>query len=78
MRFYVNKIPTNLSTAQLGNVVYFALSTWMTVVRWRHTMGIKRMCSDTDGTKLVLIDDHNQGHVFLPVRTLGNQPASVY
>lgn len=52
---------------QLGNLVYFALETWTTVLRYRHSMGVKQIFGDGEGTKLVLVDDHNQGHIYLPV-----------
>ena len=33
---------------------------------YRHNMGLTKMFSDNDGTKLIFIDDHGQGYVFLP------------
>lgn len=30
-------------------------------------MGIKSIYSDSEGTKLVFMDDHGQGFIFLPV-----------
>lgn len=33
---------------------------------YRHNMGIAKMFSDNEGTKLIFIDDHDQGFVFLP------------
>lgn len=30
-------------------------------------MGIKSIYSDSEGTKLVFVDDHGQGFIFLPV-----------
>lgn len=50
----------------LGNLVYFALENWTTVIKYRHTMGIKKLFADVEGTKLVFIDDHNQGYVYSP------------
>lgn len=50
----------------LGNLVYFSLENWTSVIKYRHTMGIKKLFADVEGTKLVFIDDHNQGHVYSP------------
>lgn len=50
----------------LGNLVYFSLENWTAVIKYRHTMGIKKLFADVEGTKLVFIDDHNQGHVYSP------------
>lgn len=36
-------------------------------MNFRHTCGIKSIFSDIDGTKLLFIDDHNQGYVYCPV-----------
>lgn len=33
-------------------------------------MGIKKVFADQDGTRLVFIDDHNQGYVYTPVSSL--------
>lgn len=30
-------------------------------------MGIRNIFSDTDGTKIAFIDDHNQGFIYTPV-----------
>lgn len=46
------------------------MESWATVLRYRHTMGIKKLFSDQDGTRLVFIDDHNQGYVYTPVSSL--------
>lgn len=55
---------------QLGNLTYFSLEYWTTVLNFRHTCGIKSIFCDTDGTKLLFIDDHNQGYVYCPVRAI--------
>lgn len=33
---------------------------------YRHNMGLAKMFTDSEGTKLIFIDDHGQGFVFLP------------
>lgn len=33
---------------------------------YRHNMGLTKLFADTEGTKLIFIDDHAQGYVFLP------------
>lgn len=30
-------------------------------------MGIKRIFGDSEGTTFVFVDDHNQGHIYIPV-----------
>lgn len=50
----------------LGNLVYFSLENWTLVIKYRHSMGIKKLFADIEGTKLCFIDDHNQGHVYSP------------
>lgn len=52
---------------QLGHLAYFSLEFWTNVVTYRHTMGIRSIYSDTDGTKIAFIDDHNQGYIYCPV-----------
>lgn len=34
----------------------------------KHTMGIKDIFIDFDGTKSIIIDDHNQGYIYIPAR----------
>ena len=38
------------------------------MVQYRHTMGLKHIATDLDGTKVVIVDDHNQGYIYLPVK----------
>lgn len=52
---------------QLGYLVYFSLEYWATVISYRHTMGIKAIYGDADGTKIAFVDDHNQGYIYNPV-----------
>ncbi|KAG4079385.1 hypothetical protein HA402_008077 [Bradysia odoriphaga] len=52
--------------SDLGNLVYFSLENWTPVIKYRHAMGIKQLFADCEGTKLVFIDDHNQGYVYTP------------
>lgn len=48
-------------------MIYFSIENWIVVIRYRHTMGIKKLFTDLDGTKIVFIDDHSQGYVYSPV-----------
>lgn len=52
---------------QLGHLVFFSLEFWTNVVTYRHTMGIRCIFSDADGTKIAFTDDHNQGFIYSPV-----------
>lgn len=55
---------------QLGNLVYFSLEYWASVINYRHLMGVKSIYTDMEGTKLILIDVHNEGYIFCPVNFL--------
>lgn len=54
-------------STDLGNLLYFSLDAWMSVIKYRHAVGIKRIYVDGEGTKLLFIDDHNQGYIYYPV-----------
>lgn len=45
--------------------MHFSLERWSTVVQFRHQVGIKALHTDLDGTRLVFIDDHNHGYVYI-------------
>ncbi|XP_055530330.1 WD repeat-containing protein 19 [Wyeomyia smithii] len=49
----------------LGNVIHFSLERWSTVTQFRHQVGIKALYCDLDGTRIVLIDDHSHGFVYI-------------
>ncbi|XP_058129497.1 WD repeat-containing protein 19 [Anopheles ziemanni] len=49
----------------LGNIIYFSLENWCTVVQYRHQAGIRSIHPDVDGTRTVFIDDHSQGYLFV-------------
>lgn len=51
----------------LGHLIYFSLHQWSNITSYRHMMGIKNIFMDLDGTKMVFIDDHNQGYVYTSV-----------
>lgn len=51
---------------QIGNLLYFSLEKWEVCVSYRHNMGITKIFTDCEGTKLIFIDNHSQGFVFLP------------
>ncbi|XP_055855460.1 WD repeat-containing protein 19 isoform X1 [Episyrphus balteatus] len=50
----------------LGHLVYFSLEKWALSTKYKHNMGIKSLSCDSEGTKLIFFDDHQQGFVFLP------------
>lgn len=50
----------------LGNVVHFSLEQWSLVIMYRHEMGIKKIFPDIDGARLVLLDEQNQGFIYIP------------
>ncbi|XP_058063715.1 WD repeat-containing protein 19 [Anopheles bellator] len=50
----------------LGSVVYFSLESWSTVVQFRHPVGVRAIYPDVDGTRLIFIDDHSHGYLFVP------------
>ncbi|XP_049544255.1 WD repeat-containing protein 19 [Anopheles darlingi] len=49
----------------LGSIIYFSLESWSTVVQFRHPAGVRAIYPDVDGTRLVFIDDHSQGYLFV-------------
>ncbi|XP_053681434.1 WD repeat-containing protein 19 [Anopheles nili] len=49
----------------LGTVIYFSLESWSTVLQYRHQAGIRAIYPDVDGTRLVFIDDHSLGFMFI-------------
>uniref|UniRef100_A0A182PEV0 Uncharacterized protein n=1 Tax=Anopheles epiroticus TaxID=199890 RepID=A0A182PEV0_9DIPT len=49
----------------LGNIVYFSLENWSMVLQFRHQAGIRAIYPDADATRLVFIDDHSQGYLFI-------------
>lgn len=50
----------------VGNLIHFSLEQWNSVI-YKHTVGIKSIFTDMDGTRVCFIDDHNQSFVYLPV-----------
>lgn len=57
----------SFSMFQLGDLIYFSLEYWTGVVKFRHSCGIKSIYCNPDDTKLLFIDDHNQGYIYCPV-----------
>lgn len=37
------------------------------MIQYRHSVGIKSIFTDLEGTRVAFIDDHNQGFVYMPV-----------
>ncbi|XP_037944539.1 WD repeat-containing protein 19 isoform X2 [Teleopsis dalmanni] len=50
----------------IGLLVYFSIEKWDICTKYRHNMGIKQMFTDAEGTKIIFVDDHGQGFIFLP------------
>lgn len=59
----------NFIIFQGGHVIHFSLEQWNTVIQHRHTIGIKNIYTDLDGTRVIFVDDHNQGYVYVPVES---------
>ncbi|XP_033151468.1 WD repeat-containing protein 19 isoform X1 [Drosophila mauritiana] len=51
----------------IGHLVFYSLEKWDSCTIYRHSMGIRQLFMDIEGTKVIFIDDHSQGYVFLPV-----------
>jgi len=65
---YVCSLHNNLLLLfQIGHLVFYSLEKWDSCTIYRHSMGIRQLFMDIEGTKVIFIDDHSQGYVFLPV-----------
>lgn len=51
----------------VGHLIHFSLEHWNSVIQHRHTVGIKSIFTDLEGTRVAFIDDHYQGFVYMPV-----------
>ncbi|XP_016930699.3 WD repeat-containing protein 19 isoform X1 [Drosophila suzukii] len=51
----------------IGHLVFYSLEKWDSCTIYRHSMGIRQLFMDIEGTKVIFIDDHSQGYLFLPV-----------
>ncbi|GAB0091086.1 WD repeat-containing protein 19 [Sergentomyia squamirostris] len=51
----------------LGSIVHFSLEQWGRSVNYRHAVGVKSLFADSDGTRLVVIDDHDAGFLYVPM-----------
>jgi len=52
---------------EVGIIKFFFLEDWAYVNEFRHPVGIRKIYPDVSGTKLVFIDDKNDGFVYSPV-----------
>lgn len=50
----------------LGTIVHFSLDQWALVLQYRHDMGVKSVFPDTEGARVVVIDEQSQGFVYIP------------
>ena len=59
----------------VGHLIHFSLEHWSTLIQYRHSIGIKSIFTDLEGTRVAFIDEHNQGFVYMPVnmRALKNK-----
>ena len=55
------------SDFQSGQLKHFFVEDWMNVNEHCHVVGIRKLYPDASGTKLVFIDDKNDGFVYCPV-----------
>ncbi|XP_055683364.1 WD repeat-containing protein 19 isoform X1 [Lutzomyia longipalpis] len=51
----------------LGAIVHFSLEQWGRSVTHRHAVGIRNLYADCDGTRVVVVDDHDVGFLYSPV-----------
>lgn len=52
----------------MGELNYFFMEDWKTVVEFRHSVGIRLIFPDLSGTKVILCDAKSEGYLFNPVR----------
>lgn len=50
-----------------GVIQCFYIEDWQYVNEHRHPLGIRKLCPDPNGTRLVFIDDKNDGFLYCPV-----------
>ncbi|KAI1887644.1 hypothetical protein AGOR_G00192430 [Albula goreensis] len=50
-----------------GVIQCFYIEDWQYVNEHRHPVGIRKLCPDPNGTRLVFIDDKNDGFLYCPV-----------
>ncbi|KAJ8271702.1 hypothetical protein COCON_G00105610 [Conger conger] len=50
-----------------GVIQCFYMEDWQYVNEHRHPVGIRKLCPDPNGTRLVFIDDKNDGFLYCPV-----------
>ncbi|KAL7025046.1 hypothetical protein ACKWTF_013313 [Chironomus riparius] len=50
----------------VGHLIHFSLEHWSTLIQYRHSIGIKSIFTDLEGTRVAFIDEHNQGFVYMP------------
>ncbi len=55
-----------LSTSQSGNVDSVLVEEWETVSSFSHSVGVRKVFPDLNGTRLVFIDEKNCGFLFSP------------
>lgn len=56
----------SLSVSQSGNVVCVFVEEWKTVSTYSHSVGVRKVFPDLNGTRLVFIDDKNGGFLLSP------------
>uniref|UniRef100_A0AAQ5ZYZ6 Anaphase-promoting complex subunit 4 WD40 domain-containing protein n=1 Tax=Amphiprion ocellaris TaxID=80972 RepID=A0AAQ5ZYZ6_AMPOC len=53
-----------------GNVVCVLMDDWETVSSYNHSVGVRKVFPDLNGTRLVFIDDKNGGFLFSPANVI--------
>lgn len=51
----------------LGIIVHFSLEQWAPVIQYRYEMGIHKIFSDLDSARLVILNEQNQGFIYIPM-----------
>lgn len=59
------------SVSQSGHVVCVLVEDWETLSSYSHSVGVRKVFPDLNGTRLVFIDNKNSGFLLSPVRTYG-------
>lgn len=54
----------------VGHLVHFSLEHWSMIIQYRHSIGIKMIFADLEGTRMAFVDEHNQGFIYMPVGCL--------
>lgn len=62
-----------ISVSQSGNVACVLVEDWETVSSYSHSVGVRKVFPDLNGTRLVFIDDKNSGFLLSPANVSTSQ-----